>query len=265
MCDQLVLNVHSIPYHPRDRTMWRVKMLPKDPHLNRNKRKFSRFVHEGYFLSTPFLWVELTSWLTLFRLSSWKFLVMGSFMLDCGCDGRVILRDDALQIGSKKSISSFRFFSPVGMTAGVVLFGFGLFKRVFPYGTACFVQTSILYYQLVCMTRQDVNIVNPIDVWCDDTSSGWVFPMVPSAYRRGSPARCSPPPSSSPPWLVPLLAPLSLSTPKKHADHLWQAVDLIGSLIIFRKYSINLYIHLWFPKIVILLSYMLDCYPLTKI
>ena len=93
-----------IPYHITQGTGlcggWK---LPKDPHQNRNKRKFSRFVHEGYFLSTPFLWVELTSWLTLFRLSSRKFLVMGSFMLDCGCDGRVILRDDALQIGSKKA------------------------------------------------------------------------------------------------------------------------------------------------------------------
>jgi hypothetical protein len=103
MCNHLVLNVHSIPYHPRDRTMWRVKMLPMDPHLNRNKRKFSRFVHEGFFLSTPFLWVELTSWLTLFRLLSRKFLVVGSFLLDCGCDGRVILRDEALQIGSKNA------------------------------------------------------------------------------------------------------------------------------------------------------------------
>jgi hypothetical protein len=93
-----------IPYHITQGTGlcggWK---LPKDPHQNRNKRKFSRFVHEGNFLSTPFLWVELTSWLTLFRLSSRKFLVMGSFMLDCGCDGRVILRDDALQIGSKKA------------------------------------------------------------------------------------------------------------------------------------------------------------------
>jgi hypothetical protein len=57
----------------------------------------------------------------------------------------------------------------------------------------------------------------------------------PSACKRGSPARCSPPLSSSPPWLVHLPAPPLPFDTKKRVDHLWQAVDLIGSLIILGR------------------------------
>jgi hypothetical protein len=59
--------------------------------------------------------------------------------------------------------------------------------------------------------------------------------LSPLACRRGSPARCSPPPPSSPPWLVSLPAPPLPFDTKKRGDHLWQAVDLIGSLIILGR------------------------------